>query len=150
MNVKGIAPVSMDRITKTVIEDMPDSPGKVLQFRRHLSDEADNLYTQRIAGLISDIEKQGKVLGGRADIGELQKYREMITSLLNETVSNGFAFSKEATLGFGGRNRVYAIIRQINGKLDEMTRKVLSDEKNNINLLDNVDDIRGLLVDLFL
>jgi uncharacterized protein len=150
MNVKGISPVTMDRIAKSSVEETPESMGKVLQFCRHLSDESENLYTQRITSLISDIEKQGEVLNRRADIGEMQKYREMITSLLNETVSNGFAFAKEGKLGFGGRNKVYAIIRQVNGKLDEMTQKVLSTEKSNINLLDDVDDIRGLLVDLYL
>lgn len=150
MNVKGISPVSMDRIAKTSIEETPESPGKILLFHRHLSDESESLYTQRVASLISDIEKQGKVLAGRADMGELQKYREMVTSLLNETVSNGFAFSKEGKLGFGGRNRVYAIIKQVNGKLDEMTQKILKEEKNNINLLDDVDDIRGMLVDMYL
>lgn len=150
MNVKSISPVSMDRIAKTTIEETPDSPGKVLLFRRHLSDESENLYTQRIATLISNIEKQGEKLGQRADMGELQKYREMITSLLNETVSNGFAFAKEGKLGFGGRNRIYSIVRQINGRLDEMTQKVLNSEKNNLSLLDDVDDIRGLLVDMYL
>lgn len=150
MNVNGISPVAMDRISKTSIEETPDSSGKVLLFKRHLANESESMYTDRIVSLISDIEKQGEVLNRRADIGELQKYREMITSLLNETVSNGFAFSKEGKLGFGGRNKVYGIIRQINGKLDEMTQKVLNTEKNNINLLGDVDDIRGLLVDMFL
>jgi uncharacterized protein YaaR (DUF327 family) len=69
--------------------------------------------------------------------------------LLNETVSNGFVFEKEGKLGVNGRSKIFATIKKINDKLDEMTQQLLEDEKKNINLLDDIDDIRGLLVDMY-
>lgn len=149
MNVKGVAPVSLDRVSKSNIDEGMAGGAKVLQFKRHLSNESEHAYTEQIKSLISDIEKQGAILSRRADMGELQKYREMITSLMNETVSNGFVFNKEGNIGMNGRNRVYVTIRKINEKLDEMTQKILNDEKSNLNILNDVDDIRGLLVDMY-
>jgi uncharacterized protein YaaR (DUF327 family) len=149
MEVKSVAPASMDRITKKSLEEPFEGGGRVLQFKRHLSNESEQVYTEHIKSLISDIEKQGTILCRRADMGELQKYREMITCLMNETVSNGFAFHKEGRIGFNGRNKVFATVRRINEKLDEMTQKILNTEKTNLNLLNDVDDIRGLLVDMY-
>lgn len=149
MKVKSVSPVALDRVSKSSIEESFDGGGKVLQFRRHLSNESENAYTEHIKSLITEIEKQGSILSRRADMGEMQKYREMITCLMNETVSNGFVFNKEGRIGINGRNKVFVTIRKINEKLDEMTRKILDDEKTNLNLLNDVDDIRGLLVDMY-
>ena len=38
----------------------------------------------------------------------------------------------------------------VNEKLDMLTKKVLEKEKENIDLLNDIDDIRGLLVDMYL
>lgn len=127
-----------------------ESGRKELLFRSKLTTEKESAYLKRIEALIGDVERQGKKLTERADMAEMQKYREMITSLINETVSNGFAFAKEGKIGVNGRSKIFAMIRTVNEKLDSMTKKILSEEKDNINLLDDVDDIRGLLVDMYL
>lgn len=123
---------------------------KELIFRSKLTTEKESAYIRRIEGLIGDIEEQGKKLAERADMAEMQKYRELITGLVNETVSNGYAFAKEGKIGVNGRSKIFAMIRTVNEKLDSMTKKILEEEKDNINLLDDVDDIRGLLVDMYL
>ena len=84
------------------------------------------------------------------DIGEVQKYRAMITELVKETVSNAYACKTSTAFDANGRRRVFVVVRNINEKLDELTQGVLSGEADNIKLLGMVDDIRGLLVDLFL
>ena len=149
MKVKSVVPVALDRVSKSSIEEPFDGGGKVLQFKRHLTNESEHAYTEHIKSLIVDIEKQGTILCRRADMGELQKYREMVTQLMNETVSNGFAFHKEGKIGINGRNKVFVTIRKINEKLDGLTQKILNEEKNNLNILNDVDDIRGLLVDMY-
>ena len=105
---------------------------------------------RRIEGLMADITRQGEVVAKRADMGELQKYRAMVTSLINETVSNGFAFKKSGGMNSRGRSKVFAMIQQVNEKLDNMTKKILEEQKDNLDLLNDVDDIRGLLVDMYM
>lgn len=149
MLVENIASSLGEQALKNTIEDSPDESGGVLIFKRQLSSETAVSYEKQIKSLIAGIEQQGAVLCSRADMGEMQKYRGMITRLMNETVSNGYAFFKEGRFGTNGRNRVFAVVRKINEKLDEMTQKVLLHEKQNLDLLNDVDDIRGLLVDLY-
>ena len=133
----------------SVTEDGPDDMGKVIAFQRRLSEEKGAAFEKHIALLTEEIERQGVLLCRRADMGEMQKYRGMITRLMNETVSNGYVFSKEEKFGGSKRGRTFAVIRMINEKLDAMTQKILKNEAGNLALLNDVDDIRGLLVDLY-
>lgn len=150
MKVQNINNLAMEPMHHVEAEGEVEVQGKELIFRSKLTTEKENVYIKRIEGLIEDVERQGQKLGERADMAELQKYRELITGLINETVSNGFVFTKEGHIGMNGRSKVFATIRTINEKLDAMTKKILSEEKENIDLLDDIDDIRGLLVDMYL
>lgn len=121
-----------------------------VSFKREMTALGAQEYEKHIKQMTDDIFAQGERVAKKADIKELQKYREMITKLLNETVSNSYEFSKSANLDRRGRHRVFATINKINDTLDEMTKDILEGQKDNLNLLNKVDDIRGMLVDLFL
>ncbi|WP_066683572.1 YaaR family protein [Christensenella intestinihominis] len=149
MKVQNINNIPMESMSRADIESVSPQ-GTELTFSSKLTEESNSVYIRHIEELIGQIEKQGRRLSERADMGEMQKYREMITKLLNETVSNGFAFHKEGKIGVNGRSKIFAMISKVNEKLDAMTKSVLEEEKDNINLLDDIDDIRGLLVDMYL
>lgn len=118
-------------------------------FRRELTDLNDERYRLHIEDLVLRIQEQGELVAKRADIKELHKYREMITQLLNETVSNSFVFTKNSAFDSRGRHRIYTMIKRVHGNLDDLTQELLKDEADHLALLDSVDDIRGLLVDLY-
>ena len=149
--------MKIQNINAAQIEHFPRNEIKIsqntdieLEFRRSLTNETEAVYMRRIEGLMADITRQGEVVAKRADMGELQKYRAMVTSLINETVSNGFAFKKSGGMNSRGRSKVFAMIQQVNEKLDNMTKKILEEQKDNLDLLNDVDDIRGLLVDMYM
>lgn len=121
-----------------------------LEFRRQLSSAYSESFQKRIQELTQSIYSQGEVVAKRADIREFQKYRELITQLLNETVSNSYAFAKMTKTDIHGRHKAFALIRKINQKLDDMAAEVLKEQADNIGLLNMADDIRGMLVDMFL
>ncbi len=119
-------------------------------FRRALTDLNQSAHTEKIQRMCEAIFKQGEVVAKKADVTELQRYRGMIQELMNETVSNGFEFSKAGSFDARGRHRVFATINKVNTKLDELTSELLKEQKDELEVLNKVDDIRGLLVDLFL
>lgn len=149
MKVQNINNIPVESVTRTDLESVSPQ-GKELTFLSKLTEESNAVYIRHIEGLIGEIEKQGQRLAERADMTEMQKYREMITKLMNETVSNGFAFHKEGKIGMNGRSKIFAMIKTVDERLDAMTKKVLEKEKDNIDLVNDIDDIRGLLVDMYL
>lgn len=150
MKVSDLKEVVADNRNQQVLVKKPDSAetGQAFQFK--MSEMNDRVYQQYIEGLRDDIIRQGDVLKQKMDVGELQKYRAMITELVKETVSNSFSCKTSTGFDASGRRRVFVVIRNINEKLDSLTQGLLSGQADNIKLLGMVDDIRGLLVDLFL
>ena len=68
---------------------------------------------------------------------------------MNEVVSRSHKFSRENFLDRKGRHRVYGIIRQVDDTLDELARELVKDEKDHIAVLNKIDEIRGLILDIF-
>ncbi len=102
----------------------------------------------KLDGLIKDITEQGKKLSDHMDVYDMREYRKLIGEFMNEIVTNSHKFSRENFLDSRGRHRVYGIVRKVDVALDELARELIKSEKNNINILDKTDEIKGLLIDL--
>lgn len=103
---------------------------------------------EKVGGLMAQITEQGKKLGKKTDVRDMKRYRELIKSFLNEVVYRSHKFSRENFLDRRGRHRVYGIIRLIDENLDELAEELLKEEKDNIAILNKIDEIRGLLLDI--
>ena len=68
---------------------------------------------------------------------------------MNEIVNRSHKFSRENFLDRRGRHRVYGIVRLVDGKLDELAQELMKEEKDEIEILAKVGEIRGLLLDIF-
>ena len=103
---------------------------------------------ERLNGLLEDITKQGNVIAQHMDIRDMKKYRGLVKDFMNEIVNRSHAFSRENFLDRRGRHRVYGIVKLIDENLDELAEELLKDEKDNLLILNKVDEIRGLLLDI--
>ncbi len=99
--------------------------------------------------MMEDIVQTGKRLGKRMDIRDMKSYRALIQSFLNEVVNRSHKFSRENFLDRRGRHRVYGIIKLVNENLDALAKELIKDEKDHIAILNRIDEIRGLLLDIF-
>lgn len=102
----------------------------------------------KISSLVNEISEQGKKIAKKTDIRDMKKYRELIKSFLNEVVFRSHQFSRENFLDRRGRHRVYGIVKLIDENLDELAEELLKEEKDNIAILNKIDEIRGLIMDI--
>ena len=117
-------------------------------FRRTLTDLTQEMYTARLTEMKNDIDEQGKRLADRVDVKEYEKYRRLIRDFLDEIVSNGYTFSREDAYASRGRHRYIATVRIVDEKLDALGKEVMKEQADKIEILNKIDDIRGLLLDL--
>ena len=90
----------------------------------------------------------GKTLSEHMDVRDMKKYRSLVKEFMNEVVNRSHKFSRENFLDRRGRHRVYGIVRLVDKNLDELAEELVKDEKDHINILNKVDEIRGLLIDI--
>lgn len=103
----------------------------------------------RLSSMMQEITRQGDRISKKMDVRDMKKYRALIKEFMNEVVSRSHKFARENFLDRKGRHRVYGIIRQVDDTLDELARELVKDEKDHIAVLNKIDEIRGLILDIF-
>ncbi len=103
---------------------------------------------EKLTNLLNDITTQGKILSEHMDIRDMKRYRGLVKDFLNEVVNRSHKFSRENFLDRRGRHRVYGMIKLVDEKMDELATALVQDEKEHLNILDMVGEIRGLLLDI--
>lgn len=106
--------------------------------------------TSRLNRLMSDIEKQGENLAKSMDLKDLKNYKKLISDFMNEVVNNSLKFSKQSHFDRRGRHKVYALVKKVNAKVEELSREFLKEEKDNIKILESIGSIKGMLFDMYM
>ena len=120
------------------------------QFKFALMSKVDDATLQeRLKLMFEDITMQGKKISKHMDVKDMKRYRTLIKDFLNEVVNRSHKFSRENFLDRRGRHRVYGIIRLIDENLDSLAGELMKEEKDNLAILGRIDEIRGLLLDIF-
>lgn len=114
-----------------------------------LSSIEENELQAHLSVMMEEITQQGNKLSRRMDVKDLQEYRKLIREFMNEIAAHTHEFSRENFLDRKGRHRVYGIVKKINQTLDDLAEELLSEEKDRISILSKIDEIRGLILDIF-
>lgn len=135
-------PVAVDGSTKVNAGD--DS------FKFMLSSSiAEKELQEKLGALMSEITEQGKKISKKKDIRDMKRYRALIKEFVNEIVNRSHEFSRENFLDKRGRHRIYGIVRLVDEKLDALAGELMQEEADNMKVLAQIGEIRGLLLDLF-
>ena len=111
---------------------------------------AESELQEKLSAMMGQIVEQGNSIKKRRNISDMRRYRELIKSFLNEVVNRSHEFSRENFLDRRGRHRVYGIIRLVDETMDKLAAELIADEQDGIEILRLVDEIQGLLLDIFI
>lgn len=136
-------PQNVESVKPTETPDVP--------FKFVLSSNVEEAeLQQRLMGMMEEITMQGDRLKKKMDIRDMKHYRALIKGFMNEVVNRSHEFSRENFLDRRGRHRVYGIIRRVDAALDELAQELVKEEKDALSILGRIDEIRGLLLDIFM
>ncbi|MDD5016661.1 MAG: YaaR family protein [Eubacteriales bacterium] len=150
MRVTDIRKIEADTQNSHPVYDKQSDAGQENMFRRQIRNSNEEQHEKYISELQDRIIDQGEIIKKKADIKELQQYRQLITELLDDVVSNSYTCYRSNSFDTRGKHKIFVVIRNINEKLDQLTNEILTEQKDNLKLLETVDEIKGLLVDLFI
>ncbi len=110
-----------------------------------LDTEEAAIYLKDQADMAADVLKEHQTPKEFAD------YRKKVSQFLKYVTKNNFEIKKRERRGFSksGKplNPQYKIV-VINQKLDEMAKWLLSTHKETFNMLERIDELKGLIVDI--
>jgi len=108
--------------------------------------EEESLEHVDLGKLIADVDRDGRDLLAHQDDEHLKRYRESVKKFLTAAVKK--AYRVQVVEGRGPNPKLYVFVERIEGKLDELTRSVIATHKDPLRLLAQIEELRGLLLDL--
>ncbi len=97
--------------------------------------------------LIKEITKQGERFFKNPTFKELKRYKSMIKQFLKYITDNMIRI--EHYTGGKLRQKIYTVAKVIDKKLEALSELIISNQIKNIDLMSKLDEIRGLLIDLY-
>jgi uncharacterized protein YaaR (DUF327 family) len=80
----------------------------------------------------------------------IKKYRRLIASFINEAMSQTYELNEQTHWDRSGNRKSYLTVKSINQALEELTDAVMKKEKKQLDLVAKLDEIRGMLLDLYM
>lgn len=94
-----------------------------------------------------EIQKFGEILVSTKSYNDVIHYKKLIKNYLKSVVNNIYDINKKSS--FWDRN-YFTTVNTINEKLEIITRELIYNEQTNINIASKIDEINGLLLDIYM
>jgi hypothetical protein len=102
-----------------------------------------------LARAFAAIEEAAEVLRRSVTLRNLKRYKELIREFIRGLTADAYAVQQEVGFDQYGHRRLYLIIQEIDQQLESLTREVVHGQAANIDLVSRLDEIRGLLLDIY-
>jgi uncharacterized protein YaaR (DUF327 family) len=118
-------------------------------FEATLKNTAVENHKQLCTALLDKIDAQGVELKKSPAVEGIKRYRQLVREFMDEALHNSYQVDAETKWDYSGNRKEYVIVKKVNQFLEELTDTFVSQEKPQIDLIAKLDEIRGLLVDLY-
>ena len=96
--------------------------------------------------MIDDIKKRGSKLITTKTYVDVIMYKKMIKEYLESILK--FMYETKKDISFW-QTQYFITVDTVDSKLEELTKSLLSDEEGNINIASTIDEIQGMIVDIY-
>lgn len=100
------------------------------------------------AELLDSVFEAGDRLKRQTDVESLKAYKDAVRKFLSVVVTRGIDVQQRQSGANLLKQKRYALIRVIDEKLERLASAMISNQRNQLDLLARVDEINGLIVDL--
>jgi len=112
--------------------------------------QQERLHGEQLTRLLGDISAAGDRLARSRNLREMAKFKMLVKRFLKEAVESGLDVKQSHTWNQYGEGRRLKIVQTIDEKLIELAEALLNEEKNSVELLGKIGEIKGLLINLYM
>ena len=119
------------------------------KFLDTLQEVHDTNIKEKLDKLLGQIDKQGEKLSRKRTFKELVRYKKMVQQFIKEAVEKMYKVKEEFSTYGSGNHKVYNLVEKVDESLEELTELVLDKQSTQMEILDRLDEVRGMLVDIY-
>ncbi|WP_413364228.1 YaaR family protein [Lysinibacillus sp. 3P01SB] len=112
--------------------------------------QGSKMETEQLTRLLGDISAAGERVARSRNLRELTRFKMLVKRFLQEAVNHGLETKQSHTWNRFGEGRRLKIVETVDERLVELASDILDEEKETIDLLDKIGEIKGLLINLYM
>lgn len=112
--------------------------------------QGSKMQSEQLTRLLGDISAAGNRVARSRNLRELARFKMLVKRFLQEAVDYGLEMKQSHTWNRFGEGRRLKIVETIDERLVELAEDILNEEKESIELLAKIGEIKGLLINLYM
>ncbi|MHB8125595.1 MAG: YaaR family protein [Desulfitobacteriaceae bacterium] len=110
---------------------------------------AQKIQRQELEEFLNRLDALGKKLTTSPTLRDLADFKVMVKTFLSSTFGQSRSLQESSFWDYSGRPKVLTKVSKIDQELEDLGRKILDDQTKPMDILAKIDEIRGLIIDLF-
>jgi uncharacterized protein YaaR (DUF327 family) len=125
------------------------SSAEAPSFGKAFLDVTKGAVTRALDLILDELMSQGERLAAAQNFDELDKYKALVQEFLKKATSGIGKLHFTDGGAQGKAAKVHVILQKVDLQLDALTKDVLARQTTPLKILERLDQIRGLLLDLY-
>lgn len=131
---------------RTMIKSQRKVVGNKKDFSQSFSFAQQKKSEQQLKQMLEDIKKKGNRLVITKCYADVATYKRGIREYLESVLDYMYGVKKDISFW---QTQYFITVETIDGKLEELTEMLLSEERDKLNIASTIDEISGLIVDIY-
>lgn len=115
-------------------------------FSQSFNFARDRKNEEQLKQMFDDIKKKGNRLAITKCYSDVRSYKNLVKEYLKSVLSYMYDVKKDISFW---QTQYFLVVETVDKKLEELTEMLLSEEKENLNIAGTIDEISGLIVDIY-
>ncbi len=137
--------ISRTRRNSPVVSDKKTVSSKK-DFSQNFSFARQQKSEDQLKDMMDNIKKKGNRLSITKCFADVKAYKNLIKEYLESVLKHMYEVKKDISFW---QTQYFITVDTVDIKLEELTQMLLSQEKENLDVASTIDEISGLIVDIY-
>ncbi|MGK0467237.1 YaaR family protein [Clostridium sp.] len=137
--------ISRSRRNTPIVKDKKAISSK-MDFSKNFSFARQQKSEQQLKDIMDDIKKKGNRLSITKCFADVKAYKNLIKEYLDSVLKHMYEVKKDISFW---QTQYFITVDILDTKLEELTQLLLNGEKENLEVANTIDEISGLIVDIY-
>lgn len=115
-------------------------------FSQSFNSQREQKSEEQLKEMFDSIKKKGNRLAITKCYADVKAYKRMIKDYLSSILNYMYSVKKDISFW---QTQYFITVETIDNKLEELTQMLMSEQKDNLDVAATIDDITGLMVDIY-
>lgn len=130
-------------------QDQKLAPPLNSSFHSMVEQQGHKMKGTELEKLLRDIDLAGQRLNQSRHFQDLAKFKTLVKRFVKEAIDYGLNLKQSKSWSGYGERRTLRLVETIDEKLVEITENFRQDEQHSLTLLEQIGEIKGLLINLY-